>query len=94
MDRSPSTNNQLTIHIYTQLVPADLNTGYLASFFFMLAGLMALDLLGFAWAAKGYQYVEVEDGGAEEGEVNVMGQDEETVLLHDPVGAASKGGRG
>lgn len=60
----------------------------------MLAGLMVLDLLGFAWAAKGYKYVEIEDGEEGDGEVNVIGQDEETVLLHDPVGAAaSTGGR-
>jgi len=70
-----------------QLVPADLNTGYLASFFLLLAGLMVVDLAGFSWAAKSYEYVDPEvDEGATE--VHVVGQDEETVLLHDPVGTS------
>lgn len=85
-----------------QLIPGDLNEGFLASFFFLLAGIMVLNTLGFAWAAKGYTYVDIEDGDEEgegggdgEGaEIRVVGQDEETVLLHDPVGAAGGGKKG
>jgi hypothetical protein len=51
---------------------------------------MLLNMLGFAWAAKGYFYVDLGDGEGEE-EVHVVGQDEETVLLHDPVGAGKRG---
>ena len=81
-----------------QLVPGDLNTGDLASFFFLLAGIMLLDLVGFAWVAKGYTYVDIVDDDDEKDEeaegIHVMGQDEETVLLHDPVkGKGGGGGR-
>lgn len=87
----PSTRTQKP-----QLVPADLNAGYLAEFFFILAGLMILDMLGFACAAKGYTYVEIDDTEEEDGsdgcaEIHVVGQDEETVLLHDPVGSGRAG---
>jgi hypothetical protein len=39
-----------------QWVPADLNQGYLANYFWLLAIIMAVDLAAFAYIARGYEY--------------------------------------
>lgn len=70
------------------MVPSNLNEGYLASFFFLLAGILALDAIGFAYVAKGYVYqvIHEEEGGeeGEEPEVALM-EDLEGHVFHDAI---------